>query len=393
VTVRVLIVGLALALGGCRHEKIAEAVPDGESIRDSVVFDSVLIVATQSGKLLSFNLNSSKFGHPRQLEPQVTCLGTDAEGHPLAGLEDGRVCRISTSDLNLTEIAKLPKPALWLGTLTSTVGGPTAVVAAIVDETPMRPGSAQTYSLHDLTGGHKVTITTPELSAGGGSMSFAVDHNQHVWMGIDQGEWGGWCGRLDWKTGKLQTIESPLQNGFPVYALNGVYGMTELSDGHVWAYGGTSHMGLNSSLIGRVDRGTLEVVYTNEWLAIGESRPPSKPFMPITHIVSIPNSDSLLVFSYSDVFRVDPNLKNWNRVCELPVHYRGGRPDAVGAYPSVKRVHLLPSSELDFICSTAFDGLVRYANGRIGLHPIPKRDADPTGRNENGAAISSARAR
>ena len=59
------------------------------------------------------------------------------------------------------------------------------------------------------------------------------------------------------------------------------------------------------------------------------------PRLPITHIVE--EDGGLLVFSYSDVFRVDKALKSWKKVATLEIQYRWGRPDAVGSYPSVPR--------------------------------------------------------
>ena len=76
--------------------------------------------------------------------------------------------------------------------------------------------------------------------------------------------------------------------------------------------------------------------------------------MPITHVVE--EDGGLLVFSYSDVFRVDKALKSWKKVATLEIQYRWGRPDAVGSYPSVCAVHPPGREGEPYVLATVGDG-------------------------------------
>ncbi len=91
--------------------------------------------------------------------------------------------------------------------------------------------------------------------------------------------------------------------------------------------------------------------------------------MPITHIVE--EKDGLLVLSYSDRFRTDRALKNWKRVEPLSIHYRWGRPDAVGTYPSVRGVHPPLRRGEPYIFATVADGYVTTDGAKSIPHGIP----------------------
>src|SRR4051794_18931631 len=67
---------------------------DRNSLQDSVRLDDGLIAVTSSGTLLRFELPSVRLVRERIGTEVVTCLGRGDGATVLAGLDDGRVCRV-----------------------------------------------------------------------------------------------------------------------------------------------------------------------------------------------------------------------------------------------------------------------------------------------------------
>ena len=89
--------------------------------------------------------------------------------------------------------------------------------------------------------------------------------------------------------------------------------MIELADGQVWAFGGMSHMGVNSAYITRVDGDEPRPLFVTEPVVRREEdRETGRPSVPITHIIE--EVGDLVVFSYSEVFRVDKKLTTWKKL-------------------------------------------------------------------------------
>jgi hypothetical protein len=80
--------------------------------------------------------------------------------------------------------------------------------------------------------------------------------------------------------------------------------------------------------------------------------------------------DGLLIFSYSDVFRVDKGFKNWTRTARLRIAYRWGRPDAIGSYPSVRTVHPSAREGEPYLLATVGNGFVGLDGSRSIPHEI-----------------------
>ena len=180
----------------------------------------------------------------------------------------------------------------------------------------------------------------------------------------------------------------------------GIFGFTELRDGQVWAYGGTTHMGSTDGFIWRVDTGKSEELYrldnaplirhqmdeAGKAAGIEEPEPKSKPrpkpeppfptdrpCLPITHVVEDPATGAILVVSFSDIYRTNARLDHWENVHELKMRYRGGRRDAVGAYPSIRSVLPIeePGKPTALLFATRLDGLIRLVQGKETGHSLP----------------------
>src|SRR5262249_34252174 len=73
------------------------------------------------------------------------------------------------------------------------------------------------------------------------------------------------------------------------------------------------------------------------------------------------------------IYRTDARLARWEKAHELKIAYRGGRPDAVGAYPSIRTV--LPIRQaggpMGLLFATRLGGLIRGDGGKTTSHALP----------------------
>jgi hypothetical protein len=196
--------------------------------------------------------------------------------------------------------------------------------------------------------------------------TYLLDRTGWLWLGADKGEWGGWVARVDTSNGSVIEIKPPPDPAAKDESYwEGVYGFVERADGQVWAYGGTSHMGMNSSFITRVDQPAPVRLFSCETPAdTNKQLDPHVPYMPITHVIE--DNGGLLVLSYSDVFRADLALKSWYKLAVLDIAYRWGRPDAVGSYPSVCAVHPPAQNGGAYLFATVGDGYVSLDGSKAG---------------------------
>jgi hypothetical protein len=341
---------------------------DRNSLRDSLRLGNGLIALTSSGALLRFELPEVRLIRERIDIENVTCLGRGEGGAILAGLSDGRVCRVDPATLDLTDVTKLSAPPQWIGWGQAQGNRPAGLV---VVTRPTKPANfnGRRYDLpylviHDLATGK--TFEPGELAT-----SFLLDGAGRLWLGVDKGEWGGRIIRVDLAKGIIATIKPPPSHEPDREAFwEGIYGFIELRDGQVWAFGGTSHMGLNQGYVTRIDGTEPRPLVAFEPTREVEKKPdPDQPSLPITHVAE--EKDGLLVFSYSDVFRVAKSLKNWKKVATLEIQYRWGRRDAVGAYPSVRAVHPPSRDGEPYVLATVGDGYVLLEGAKAISHSLP----------------------
>jgi hypothetical protein len=325
--------------------------------------DGGLLAVTDSGNLLRFDLKDLRL--QQELRPDEPVGGVVAAKGVgvLAFGAGGRVSRVDPKSLKLTEFAKLPAAPRWMIGFRDPSGQKDGVLAVV-------QSGAGEMEIHRLGFGqpssekYKVPFRLGEAGA------FLLDGKSRLWLGVDAGEWGGWCGSIDLgaKAGKVET---------PGDAPSNVYGFVELPDGQVWAYGGTMHLGSTSGFITRVDRGKSEELASFGCLGREKADgPPKRPRYPITHVVPDAKGDGLLIFSYSDLFRVDAKLANWQYLGAVELRYRWGRPDAMGAYPALRTILAVGDKPGELICTTARDGLLRIRDGKVTQFVVPGQIGD-----------------
>ena len=155
--------------------------------------------------------------------------------------------------LDLTDFAKLPSAPQWVGWRAAAEKRPAGLVAVTTQSQLVeRDGtrvSVPVSAVHDFA---KQTALVLDHKA----TTFLLDRAGRLWLGADNGEWGGWVARVDTSNGSAVEIEASAADPMPddENSWEGIYGFVERADGQVWAFGGTSHMGLNSAFITRVDQ-------------------------------------------------------------------------------------------------------------------------------------------
>ncbi len=344
---------------------------DRNALRTSERVGDALVAVSDSGNLLRFDFATHKLTRERFGPSRVVCLGRGERDVVLAGLEDGRICRVDPGTLNLTEVVRLKDRPQWIG---PTAGGLVAVVerSKLIDVRG-RVWVDRYSAVVDIASGK--SYEDDRLAS-----TFHLDHKRRVWLGGDRGEWGGSCTLVDLDAGTRTSIKGLpwIVKGLPPRDhWDGIYGFVELADGQVWAHGGTLHLGTHEAFVRRVDRGKGEELYLTakadrfrSYKADPKPERPSKPYLPITHIVA-DGPDSLLVLSYGELFRTDPKLGVWNRVRDIDLQYRVGRPDAVSPYPAIRAVHKLDGPGGGLLCATGLDGYVLIGEGKPVFFTLP----------------------
>jgi hypothetical protein len=341
---------------------------DRNSLRDSLRVGDALIALTSSGALLRFELPAVRLVRER-IDDEVACIGRGEGEAVLAGLSDGRICRVDAATLELSNVVKLTGAPQWFGWYAARGNRPAGLVVATRQTKPVvRDGRHwnQSFSMiHDLATGK--TFALDHVAS-----TFLLDRTGQFWVGADRGEWGGRVARIDSSKGTITVINPPpSREPGEEASWDGVYGFIELADGQVWAYGGTSHFGLNEGQITRVDDGEARALVSfSSHANVPQPEPdPSRPSMPITHILE--EKGGLLVFSYSNVFRVDKAFKSWRKVATLEIQYRWGRPDAMGAYPAVGAIHPPNRAGEPYLLATIGDGYVLLDGQKAIPRSIP----------------------
>ena len=303
-----------------------------------------IIALTESGNLLRLDLATLKLTREWFGPVPVVCLGRGENGAVLAGFVDGRVCRIDPATLALSEVARLPGKPRWVGAAADNAGQPAKTrLVAVVEQTRPVEGNDRRFQatievVQDLGSGKTYALDFKKPDGPDrGPVAFLLDRKHRLWLGADNGEWGGWCAYVDFKEGKVHAVPGPEMDEDTRKKLwSGVYGFTELRDGQVWAYGGTVHMGTDG-FIGRVNRGQGEELYRLDSFDDHKPLADDRPRLPVTHVIEDPKTGAILVVSYSDIYRTDARLAHWAKIHDLEIGYRWADPTRSARIPRFAR--------------------------------------------------------
>ena len=179
---------------------------------------------------------------------------------------------------------------------------------------------------------------------------FGLD-GETLWIGSDSGEFGGSLHRMDLRAGRLT----------PVTFKNNIRGFTIVS-GAVFAYGGVSHMGMETGYVSRLGSAPPEDVaqFNNDAEFKNERPDPTRPSGPIDHLVPTAEGDGFWAVSNHQVFRVDKAFKTWSRAQSLSGRWFGGARYAVGNTPTVNSLIVDPERQT-LIAAMGRDGLLRVS--------------------------------
>ena len=264
---------------------------DRNAIVDSRLLGAQIVGLTASGNLVAFDAESFAVRREQVMRRRATCLGPADKTHVLAGIANGSIVRVAVGDLAIEEVTDIPGSPRWIGKR----GKDGALVIAYQPEA--RPeadvfirddGQSRTYNI-------------------GSTSVLFLDSKDRLWLAN-----GDKVQLLDLAEGTLR--ELAWKGGWPR-----VHGFTELSNGQIWAFGGTEKSGEMASFVIRLLPGSKPVLLFGVG---GKHRAQAAPTTPITHVLEELDPPRILVVSRDDVSITDGNLAQWQPLDALTAGHR-----------------------------------------------------------------------
>jgi hypothetical protein len=168
---------------------------------------------------------------------------------------------------------------------------------------------------------------------------------------------------IDLQNGRSRDVAAPEE-------WSGIFGLIELSNGQVWAYGGTAHMFCTGAFIARVDGRTAKSLYDMPFCqGQGPDSRRGRSANPVTAIVEV-EQGRLLIFAYDEVVTSDLSLKHRRHFARLELRYERGRPDAVSSSPAVRALHVGDGHAPRVVLATARDGYAELDQAGLRSHAL-----------------------
>jgi hypothetical protein len=311
-----------------------------------------LLAITDTGNVLLFDAGTFAPRAERVPRSPVACLGPATAAGVIAGLEDGRIVEVAVPSLAMKPVGRVDGTPVWIAR------SPTGMLLIAHGLEPEAPATWRARSIAALTLEELGAMRSLRLPFVG--RAFLADARGRLWIGADRGEWGGRLAMVDLAAWSVREVE-------PKSGWQGIYGFTETPDGHIWAYGGTMHMGGRGSFIAAIDREPSVKLFEARF---ARTPAPDRPSLPITNVVPLPGGRSFLVLAYEQAYEVDAALAAWRPLPRFQAHYTPGRPDAVGVYPAVKAVQVIGESPRRIAIATGLDGWVELRGDEFVAHRI-----------------------
>ena len=329
---------------------------DANALVSSCRIGNTLLSATRAGVLLGFSADSLKLLRQSLAQAPVTCLARVDQTTVLAGLEDGRIVSVDPGSLETRSVGRVDGNPLWIGTRGSGERHP-IVVFRRSHENEYGDSTWHTWvrDLRDETE-HRITCVDSYLRSSTPPTAFRLVGDR-LWLGVDRGEWGGSVGTIELGSGKQGT---PGEVG-------GVYGFQDLSDGTVLVFGGLAHMTVTEGYVSSLSSEEILplATFSNDYGRAKREQPPAHPVFPVVHVVELSGGKELLVVSYGEVYRCSRDFQECRFIGEIEVRYRQGRPNAVGAFPSLRYVELVSEDPITLRAATLHDGWLTWSPAGI----------------------------
>jgi len=272
-----------------------ESHADRNALRDSLLVGDRLIGLGRAGNLLAFDRTSFNLVGEQQTRRSLVCIGPGDDKSIYAGLSSGAIVRVNLPDLSPVQVDDVAGRPEWIGRRK------TGASLLIVTSNPRRVPYASTagkgfaYKLKDLGNGREYPLDAPAR--------FFLDGKDRLWVGSDRDDHAARLQVIDLDAGTIKDIAA--HDGW-----DGLQGLSELDDGQIWAFGGTTRPEGPASFIARVDASGKAITL---WSAKpGAAKNPSNaPDSPIAQILAAPGRPGAIVVSVNDVVEVDDKAKEW----------------------------------------------------------------------------------
>ena len=321
---------------------------DRNALRDSVRIGRELVVLTASSNLMLFDLKTQALVREWYGTRPITAIGRGRAGDLLVGFEDGDICQFDVSKFTVKALGKVAGTPRWIVSSPSPPALGNNVLAVFEPAENLVEGGVErtaTVSWVSDFGSDRTYKLTERVT------SAFLDRKRTLWLAGDRGEWGGWCSYVDLDRGSVRTVNAAPKREGPEGPPSLAGGLTVswrrqparsgyLVECRTWDRTRRLRVPRRSP-----QRGTEELYRHDnreqrKAAFAGEKIPPTdRPSLPITHVLEGPGDD-LTVVSYSDeIYRVDRSFQEMDEdPASSKVRFGWGRPDAVGSYPSIRRV-------------------------------------------------------
>jgi hypothetical protein len=302
---------------------------DRNAIAESVEVDSRFVALTHSGDLVLFADAGRTLLRSRVMSSRARCLGRGRAG-VLVGFDDGTVARLDLATLQPVVQAQFPAPVLLVG---ESVRGELVAVTERSD-----PGERTKRRMHEVTSEVHVAANGTTVVVHHRPWQMLIDRQNRLWLGTNNGEWGGGIEVVSLSDGETREMSTPDHAG--------VNGFLERSDGAVWSYGGTDHMGLGQSFAVRVDGPEPVTLFAGRAPPLvgrrGRDGAEIAPIGPGAAILQLIELDgSLVAFTYKGAFTVDAAFRAWRPLLEARARPWPNLPGPLTQWPLLRRVHSL----------------------------------------------------